>query len=314
MEALAAILVLLAAVAWLWLRRRRAGTVATTREGPALGSLLRRAWSGLGEETSSRIEEALLAADLGVGATADLMETLRTARPADAEEAIRVLSERLRSELSARSRGLSLAGDPAVVLVVGVNGSGKTTSVAKIAAMLAGRGRRPLLGAADTFRAAAVAQLETWGDRLGFPVVSGAEGSDPAAVAYQAVAQARKSGADVVVIDTAGRLHEKANLMAELGKIHKVAAGERGQVDEVLLVLDATSGQSGIAQVRRFSETIPVTGIVLAKMDGTARGGIVVSVERELGVPVKLVGTGEGPLDLEPFDADRFVADLLEVS
>jgi fused signal recognition particle receptor len=169
-----------------------------------------------------------------------------------------------------------------------------------------------ILAAADTFRAAAGAQLETWGDRLGVDVVGGQEGGDPASVAFDAISSARAKGADVVIVDTAGRLHGKKNLMAELSKIHRVAAGEGGSVDEVLLVLDATAGQNGIAQVREFSDAVPVSGLVLTKLDGTAKGGIVIAIERQLGVPVKLVGVGEGVDDLAPFDPDRFVEELME--
>jgi fused signal recognition particle receptor len=201
-----------------------------------------------------------------------------------------------------------------VILVVGVNGTGKTTTIAKLAGRLEEAGKTVVLAAADTFRAAAGAQLQTWGDRLGVDVVAGQEGGDPASVAYDAIGAARARGVDVVIVDTAGRLHAKKNLMAELGKIHRVAAGERGRVDEVLLVLDATGGQNGLTQVREFASAVPVTGVVLTKLDGTAKGGIVVAVERQLGVPVKFVGVGEGIADLAPFDPDIFVADLLEQS
>ncbi|HEY4606107.1 MAG TPA: signal recognition particle-docking protein FtsY, partial [Acidimicrobiia bacterium] len=215
-------------------------------------------------------------------------------------------------ELGAEARELHLVGDPSVILVVGVNGTGKTTTIAKLAARLEGEGKKVILAAADTFRAAAGAQLQTWGDRLGVDVVGGQEGGDPASVAFDAISSARAKGADVVIVDTAGRLHAKKNLMAEMSKIHRVAAGTRGAVDEVLLVLDATAGQNGITQVREFSEAVPVSGIVLTKLDGTAKGGIVIAIERQLGVPVKLVGVGEGIDDLVPFDPDRFVDELLE--
>jgi fused signal recognition particle receptor len=201
-----------------------------------------------------------------------------------------------------------------VILVVGVNGTGKTTTIAKLAARLQGEGKAVILAAGDTFRAAATEQLETWGERLELSVVKGQEGGDPASVAFDAIASATAKGADVVIVDTAGRLQAKKNLMAELGKIHKVASGDRGAVDEVLLVLDATGGQNGVTQVREFTAAVPVTGIVLTKLDGTAKGGIVIAVERELGVPVKLVGLGEGIDDLVPFDPDGFVAELLEQS
>ncbi|MGI9610626.1 MAG: signal recognition particle-docking protein FtsY, partial [Acidimicrobiia bacterium] len=211
-------------------------------------------------------------------------------------------------------RGLALGGSPSVVLVVGVNGTGKTTTIAKLAYWLKGESRTVVLGAADTFRAAAGAQLEEWGNRLGVSVVSGQEGGDPASVAFDAVASGRAKGVDAVIIDTAGRLHGKTNLMDELGKIHRVAAGDRGQVDEVLLVLDATGGQNGIAQVSEFANAVPLTGVVLTKLDGTAKGGIVLAVETELGVPIKFVGVGEGMEDLIPFHPDSFVTELLEGS
>ena len=198
-------------------------------------------------------------------------------------------------------------------LVIGVNGTGKTTTVAKLAKHLVDDGKTVILGAADTYRAAAAEQLQLWGDRVHADVVTGQVGGDPASVAFDTIASARAKEVDVVIIDTAGRLHAKKNLMAELHKIHRVAAGD-GQVDEVLLVLDATAGQNGLTQVREFAETVPLTGIVLTKLDGTARGGIVIAVEKDLGVPVKLIGLGEGLDDLAPFEPDIFVTSLLEES
>ncbi|HEY6635353.1 MAG TPA: signal recognition particle-docking protein FtsY, partial [Acidimicrobiia bacterium] len=188
--------------------------------------------------------------------------------------------------------------------------TGKTTTIAKLARRLQTEGKTVILGAGDTFRAAAAEQLGTWGERLGVPVVRGQEGGDPASVAFDTLESARARGVDVVIVDTAGRLHGKKNLMAEMQKIHRVAGGEA--VDEVLLVLDATAGQNGLTQVSEFSDAVPLSGIVLTKLDGTARGGIVVAVERSLGVPVKFVGTGEGLDDLDPFDPDSFVDSLLE--
>jgi fused signal recognition particle receptor len=199
---------------------------------------------------------------------------------------------------------------PAVVLVVGVNGTGKTTTCGKLARVLVGDGRTVVLGAADTFRAAAADQLETWAERVGATVVRGPEGSDPASVAFDAVETGIEQGVDAVIIDTAGRLHTKTGLMDELGKVKRVVE-RHGPVDEVLLVLDATTGQNGLVQARAFSDLVDVTGIVLTKLDGTAKGGIVIAVQRELGVPVKLVGLGEGPDDLAPFEPDVFVAALL---
>ncbi len=216
-----------------------------------------------------------------------------------------------RSLSTERHPGPDGSGVPAVVLVVGVNGTGKTTTIGKLARVLVAEDRSVVLGAADTFRAAAADQLETWGSRVGVPTVrSDRDGADPAAVAFDAVRQGRAEGVDVVVVDTAGRLQNKAGLMDELGKITRVITKE-APLTEVLLVLDATTGQNGLTQARVFGEVAGVTGIVLTKLDGTARGGIVVAVQRELGVPVKLVGLGEGPDDLAPFDPEAFVDGLL---
>lgn len=220
-----------------------------------------------------------------------------------------MVSEALLAEFSSSERALDLVGSPAVVIVVGVNGSGKTTSIAKLARRLAKEGRSVRLAAADTFRAAAVDQLRLWAERLGVGFTSGPERGDPAAVAHDAIAEARSAGNDVVIVDTAGRLHSDRNLMEELRKVHRVAS-QAGRVSEVLLVLDATAGQNGLAQVREFANAVPLTGVILAKLDGTARGGIVVAVESDLGVPIKFAGVGEGPDDLEVFDPARFVADL----
>lgn len=283
------------------------------RSATTLGQALRQAWSsGLDDSTWSEMTEALVAADVGPEASEEIVQAVRKARPASADEARERLADQLRSQLGGRERDLSFAGRPTVVLVVGVNGTGKTTTIAKLANRFVIDGRSVLLAAADTFRAAAAEQLRAWGARVGVEVIAGQEGSDPGSVVFDAVAAARARGYDVVIIDTAGRLHAKKNLMAELSKIHRVAAGDRGNVDEVLLVLDATGGQNGLAQVRDFSEAVPVTGIILTKLDGTAKGGIVVAIERYLGVPVKFVGLGEGLGDLEPFDPDRFVGNLLE--
>jgi fused signal recognition particle receptor len=280
----------------------------------SLGSSLRKVFrsGGVSEQTWTDLEEVMLAADVGVDATAAVVKGVRSAHPETAEEAREQVARQLRYELGDKPRELSLIGKPAVILVVGVNGTGKTTTIAKIAARLKDDGKKVILAAADTFRAAAGAQLQTWGDRLAVDVVGGQEGGDPASVAHDAISSARAKGADVVIIDTAGRLHAKKNLMAEMSKIYRVAAGDQGTLDEVLLVLDATAGQNGIAQVREFSEAVPVSGIVLTKRDGTARGGIVIAIERQLGVPVKLVGVGEGLRDIVPFDPDSFVSDLME--
>jgi fused signal recognition particle receptor len=287
------------------------GRLAKSRN--ALGDALRPVFgrASLDQGFWEGMEEALIGADMGVVASTGVVERVRRARPDDAAVARKVLEEELKAIFSDGDRQLNLIGDPAVVLVVGVNGSGKTTSIAKLAARLIGEGRRPLLAAADTFRAAAEAQLRSWAERLGVPVVAGKEGSDPAAVAHDSVTAARARGKDVVIVDTAGRLHSKQHLMAELAKVRRVLERDGGRVDESLLVLDATAGQNGIAQVREFASVIGLTGIVLTKLDGTSRGGIVVAVEQELGVPVKFVGVGEGLDDLMPFDSDAFVAELL---
>lgn len=268
--------------------------------------------------TWEEIEETLLLADLGVGPTNEIIERLRTALRVEggarsADDVKEALHEALLALVDpSLDRGLATAAPnrPAVVMIVGVNGTGKTTTTGKLARLLVAEGRSVVLGAADTFRAAAAEQLQTWGDRVGAVVVRGPEGGDPAAVAFDAVSEGAKSGADTVVIDTAGRLHTKTGLMDELDKVKRVIE-KQSQVDEVLLVLDATTGQNGLVQARVFSEAVNVTGIVLTKLDGTARGGIVIAVQRELGVPVKLVGLGEGPDDLAPFDPLEFVDALV---
>lgn len=290
---------------------RDADTVALPERPKKFPGLdLRRVFgAGLDENTWTQLEEALIAADVGVGASAEIVASVRARKPESAEDAHRAVADAIKAELAGTDRDLTLKGSPAVVLVVGVNGTGKTTSIAKITRRLQLDGKTVTLGAGDTFRAAAAEQLMTWGDRLGVQVVKGQEGGDPASVAFDTIDSARAKGVDVVLIDTAGRLHGKKNLMAELSKIHRVSGG--ASVDEVLLVLDATAGQNGLAQVAEFSDAVPITGIVLTKLDGTARGGIVVAVERTLGVPVKFVGLGEGMDDLQPFDPDDFVDSLL---
>ncbi|CAB4996441.1 unannotated protein [freshwater metagenome] len=268
--------------------------------------------------TWDEIEETLLLADLGVGPTNEIIERLRTAlrveggaRSADAvKEALREALLALVDPGMNRELVTAAPNRPAVVMIVGVNGTGKTTTTGKLARLLVAEGRSVVLGAADTFRAAAAEQLQTWGDRVGAVVVRGPEGGDPAAVAFDAVSAGVRDGADTVVIDTAGRLHTKTGLMDELDKVKRVIE-KQSQVDEVLLVLDATTGQNGLVQARVFAESVNVTGIVLTKLDGTARGGIVIAVQRELGVPVKLVGLGEGPDDLAPFDPVEFVDALV---
>ncbi len=283
------------------------------RSRQALGSALRSVFNRgpLDDQFWEAMEEALIGADVGLAASAGVVELVRRARPADGPAARQLLEAELRSVFDGADRELDLEGNPAVVLVVGVNGAGKTTSIAKLAGRMLGQGHQPLLAAADTFRAAADAQLRTWADRVGVPVVSGREGSDPAAVAFDGLSAAKARGRDVVIVDTAGRLQSKQNLMDELAKIRRVLEREGGTVTESLLVLDATGGQNGISQVREFGNAIGLTGIVLTKLDGTAKGGIVVAVERELGVPVKFIGVGEQVDDLIPFDPDAFVTELL---
>jgi fused signal recognition particle receptor len=259
----------------------------------------------------AELEETLLAADVGASTASEVVERVRERRPVDVGEARRALREELRGFFGDLDREVRLVHAPGVIVVVGVNGVGKTTSIAKLAALLKGEGRDPLLGCADTFRAAADLQLRTWAERAGVEMVSGQAGADPASVAFDAYQAARARGRDVVIIDTAGRLHAKHNLMEELAKLTRVLRREAGELDEVLLVLDATIGQNAIAQARDFTQAVGVTGIVLTKMDGTARGGVVVAVERELGIPVKLVGVGEGLGDLVPFDPDDFLEALL---
>ncbi|WP_329305472.1 signal recognition particle-docking protein FtsY [Streptomyces anulatus] len=284
--------------------------------GKGLLTLLSR--DNLDEDTWEEIEDTLLTADVGVAPTQELVERLR--------ERVRVLGTRtpeglrnlLREELitllgpdfdrEVRTEGG--AETPGVVMVVGVNGTGKTTTTGKLARVLVADGRSVVLGAADTFRAAAADQLQTWGERVGARTVRGPEGGDPASIAYDAVKEGIAEGADVVLIDTAGRLHTKTGLMDELGKVKRVVE-KHGPLDEILLVLDATTGQNGLVQARVFAEVVDITGIVLTKLDGTAKGGIVIAVQRELGVPVKLIGLGEGADDLAPFEPGAFVDALI---
>ncbi len=269
------------------------------------------------EDTWEEIEDTLLTADVGVGPTQDLVARLRTRMKVEGKTSASV-EDILREELvtlvdPSMDRSLNVArheGRPGVVLVVGVNGTGKTTTVGKLARVLVAEDKQVVLGAADTFRAAAAEQLTTWGERVGVPAVRGPEGSDPASVAFEAVKTGVEQEADVVIVDTAGRLQNKAGLMDELGKVRRVIE-KQAPVSEVLLVLDATTGQNGMVQARVFSEVVQVTGIVLTKLDGSAKGGIVVAVQRELGVPVKLVGIGEGPDDLAPFEPEAFADALL---
>jgi fused signal recognition particle receptor len=284
--------------------------------GRSLLSLLSR--DVLDDDVWEEIEDTLVSADVGVVPARQIVEDLRTKVKVlgsrDPAEVRRLLKEELLTQIGKdwdRSLRTEPHGaQPAIILVVGVNGTGKTTTCGKLARALVGDGRSVLLGAADTFRAAAVDQLQTWGSRVGAEVVRGAEGTDPASVAFEAVKQGIADGVDTVIIDTAGRLHTKTGLMDELGKVKRVIE-KQAQVDEVILVLDATTGQNGLRQARVFAEVVNVTGIALTKLDGTAKGGIVIAVQRELGVPVKLVGLGEGPDDLAPFEPEAFVDAIL---
>ncbi|WP_297598256.1 signal recognition particle-docking protein FtsY [Mycobacterium sp.] len=272
----------------------------------------------LDEEAWQDVEDTLLVADLGPVVAEAVISQLRSRlagsdvrTEADAKAVLRdVLITELQPGMDRSIRALPHADHPSVLLVVGVNGTGKTTTVGKLARVLVADGRRVLLGAADTFRAAAADQLQTWASQVGAEVVRGAEGADPASVAFDAVDKGITAGVDVVLIDTAGRLHTKVGLMDELDKVKRVVT-RRAAVDEVLLVLDATIGQNGLAQARVFAEVVEITGAVLTKLDGTAKGGIVFRVQQELGVPVKLVGLGEGPDDLAPFEPAAFVDALL---
>ncbi|GAB2637311.1 signal recognition particle-docking protein FtsY [Nocardia goodfellowii] len=272
----------------------------------------------LDEDSWEEIEDTLVLADLGTASTAAVVGRLReeiaahSVRSAEEARAIlrKVLIEALRPDLDRSVRALPHDDHPSILLVVGVNGTGKTTTTGKLARVLVADGRRVLLGAADTFRAAAADQLQTWGERVGAETVRGKEAADPAAVAFDAVSAGIDRGVDVVLIDTAGRLHTKTGLMDELGKVKRVIE-KKAAVDEVLLVLDATIGQNGLMQARVFAEVVDITGVVLTKLDGTAKGGIVFQVQHELGVPVKLVGLGEGADDLAPFEPGAFVDALL---
>ncbi|MET8475108.1 signal recognition particle-docking protein FtsY [Streptomyces sp. NPDC006422] len=287
--------------------------------GKGLLTLLSR--EHLDEDTWEEIEDTLLTADVGVQPTQELVENLR--------ERVKVLGTRTPDELRAllreellklvvpefdrtvKTENVATEGTtPGIVMVVGVNGTGKTTTTGKLARVLVADGKNVVLGAADTFRAAAADQLQTWGERVGARTVRGPEGGDPASIAFDSVKEGIEEGADVVLIDTAGRLHTKTGLMDELGKVKRVVE-KHAPLDEVLLVLDATTGQNGLVQARVFAEVVDITGIVLTKLDGTAKGGIVVAVQRELGVPVKLVGLGEGPDDLAPFEPEAFVDALI---
>jgi fused signal recognition particle receptor len=293
-----------------WFRRLREGLSASRQ---ALTSDIASAFDPADDESWERVEEALIQADCGVPATVEIVRRLEERRPGTQQELLDGL-EAVIAELAspAGEARLALNGAPTVVLVVGVNGTGKTTTIGKLASRLAGSGREVILAAADTFRAAAEEQLEIWAERAGADFVGAERGADPASVAFDAIDAAQARGRDVVIVDTAGRLHTQTNLMEELAKIRRVIAQRlEGAPHETLLVIDATTGQNGLQQARLFGGAVEVTGVALTKLDGTAKGGIVVAIAHELGLPVKLVGVGETLDDLQPFDAQDFARSLV---
>ena len=300
-------------------RDKAADGLRRSREGwfGRLAGLLGR--EQMDEETWEQAEELLLGADVGTSATMALLDRVQDrirTHSASPGGALETLKEEMRAVL-ANAGTLSLAAadgpPPLVILVVGVNGAGKTTSIAKLAALYREQGKRVVLGAADTFRAAAIEQLQAWGQRVGAEVVAHKQGADPGAVAYDAFQAARARNADVLIIDTAGRLHTKSNLMEEMTRVARVLSRlEPTAPHQTLLVMDATTGQNGVAQARAFTESVECTGIILAKLDGTARGGVVLAIGDQLRVPVLFIGTGEGLDDLAPFDAEEFVEALFE--
>jgi len=309
--------------AWLFLRRNSTSSPPIRRDSPTgmspapsrtrlgtrLGDLFSRP---VDAEFWESLTEGLIAADVGVGVATVIVGRVRDAAPGAPEQARAALRQALVDEFSAEDRSVAAIGAPAVVVAVGVNGSGKTTTVAKLAAEHIAAGRLVLVGAADTFRAAAAEQMISWGVRIGFEVVHGSEGADAAAVAFDALSAARARGIDVLIVDTAGRLHSKQNLMDELAKVVRVLSRERGPVDEILLVIDGTTGQNAVVQARAFTEAVAVTGIAITKLDGSAKGGVALAVERDLGIPLKLIGVGESAGDLLHFDPGAFVDELLE--
>ena len=291
--------------------RNRLATARGTFSG-FLASVVSR---GVDDTTWEELEEALILADAGVGTTTALLEQLKEQakdeKVTDSEELVAMLKAQMAENLGGRDLELGTDGDPAVWLFVGVNGVGKTTTIGKLAAREVQSGRKVVLAAGDTFRAAAAEQLGHWADRSGAELVRGADGADPSSVIYDAIGHALAAGVPLVMADTAGRLHTRTNLMEELAKINRVASNGPGTVTEVLLVIDASTGQNGLAQARRFTESAELTGVVLTKLDGSAKGGIVLAVQDELDIPVKLVGLGEGIGDLVEFDAVEFVEALL---
>ncbi len=266
--------------------------------------------SGTSSDGWETLEDALILADVGPSTSSEIVAAVKALAPQTGAEVSSALRDVLIDGFSSKDRHLSVGGKPAVIVVVGVNGAGKTTTIAKLAHELTASGASVVLGAADTFRAAGDTQLMTWGKRIGVDVVSGDQGADPASVAFGAVDRAKTDGTDVVIIDTAGRLHAHTNLMEELAKVVRVVERESGAVGEILLVLDGSTGQNGIAQARAFTGAVGVTGVVITKLDGTAKGGIAIAVEKELGLPIKYIGVGEGIDDLIPFEPRDFVEAL----
>jgi len=323
----ALVLLVLLVVVGVWFLRRASAPRSQARIAvapPTLGDRLGRTRQAVGSKVSlllrqgaldegmwRELEETLITGDLGVETATQVVEAVRQSKPDGPDQARQALKAELVGLLGGQARDLNLDGRPATVVFVGVNGTGKTTSIAKLARQLGVDGKKVVLGAADTFRAGAAEQLQVWASKVGADFVRGEAESDPAAVAFSAYQRCRELGADVVIVDTAGRLHSDRNLMEELGKVVRVLSREAGGIDETLLVVDATTGQNAIAQARVFTEAVGVTGIVLTKLDGTARGGVVVAVEKQLGVPVKLVGVGEGMDDLIPFEPEPFVDALV---
>lgn len=275
-----------------------------------------RSFTRIDEELFEELEEILVMGDVGASTAAHICETLRQRvkeQGVTDPKAVRTLLRQIVAEMLDGGQELHMNTKPSVILVIGVNGVGKTTTIGKLAARLKGEGKKVILGAADTFRAAAIEQLEIWADRAGTEIVKHTQGSDPAAVVFDAVSAAKARGADVVICDTAGRLHNKKNLMDELAKIGRVIDRELPDADkEILLVVDATTGQNAVNQARQFQEAAGITGIVLTKLDGTARGGVVLAIREDLQVPVKFIGVGEGVDDLQPFDPEAFAAGLFD--
>ncbi|NPA30825.1 MAG: signal recognition particle-docking protein FtsY [Chloroflexi bacterium] len=299
-----------------WLNKWRQGLARTRKT--TFGRLAQ--WLGateISDQTWDDLEALLIQADLGVDLTLDIVEQLRERVRREGitrTEELRTLLQEVLRETLQEPPPITYPARPTVILVVGVNGSGKTTTIAKLARRLQREGKQVLLAAADTFRAAAIDQLKVWGQRLGVPVIANQPGSDPGAVTYDAIRSAQARGTDVVLVDTAGRLHTRYNLMEELKKVRRVAGkAQPGAPHHVWLVMDATTGQNALQQAKAFKEAVGVTGVILAKLDSSAKGGMVFAIQRELGLPILFVGLGEGPDDLEPFDPDAFVQGLLEV-